>query len=149
MTNPNGTAYRHYVPIGNSEVVYNRWTSGTNSIYYLIMDHLGSTASVMDSNGNAVVKENFAAGGARRGDNWTGKPTTAERRGLAANPRGRLFCLCLLRLGPWRGRHARAVVAEGARARLYVRRARRGGGRQLDSQVRVRLCRIRSQLHLH
>ena len=78
VMNSNGIAYRYYVPIGNSEVVYNRWSSGTNSVYYLTMDHLGSTASVMDSSGNVVVKENFAAGGARRGDSWTGKPTTAE-----------------------------------------------------------------------
>jgi RHS repeat-associated protein len=33
---------------------------------------------VTDGSGNLVVKENFGAAGARRGDNWTGKPTTAE-----------------------------------------------------------------------
>jgi RHS repeat-associated protein len=36
------------------------------------------TTAVTDGSGNLVVKENFGAAGARRGDNWTGKPTTAE-----------------------------------------------------------------------
>jgi len=61
MINSSGTAYRHYIPVGNNTVVYTRLLSGTNSTYYLTKDHLGSTAIITDSMGNSLVKEKFAA----------------------------------------------------------------------------------------
>lgn len=78
VNNPNGTTYRHYVPAGNSVIVYNRIVNGSNTLYYLTSDHLGSTTAITDPSGHSVLTENFAAFGWRRGDNWTGKPTATE-----------------------------------------------------------------------
>jgi RHS repeat-associated protein len=75
---PSGIAFRHYVPVGNDTVIYTRWSTGSAPTYYVTADHLGSAAVITDSSGNLVLNENFAAPGWRRGDNWTGKPTTAE-----------------------------------------------------------------------
>jgi RHS repeat-associated protein len=63
MTNATATAYRYYVPAGSSTVVYNRWSNGTNAIYYMSQDNLGSTAAITDKNAALVVKEKFAAVG--------------------------------------------------------------------------------------
>ncbi len=73
-----GTAYRHYIPAGNNEVVYIRSSTGANLAYYLTTDHLGSTAVITDETGALAVAENFSPLGARRGDNWTGSPTSTE-----------------------------------------------------------------------
>jgi RHS repeat-associated protein len=61
MTNATGTAYRYYVPAGNNVIVYNRWSTGSNPIYYITQDHLGSTAAITDQSGALVVSEKFAA----------------------------------------------------------------------------------------
>jgi len=71
VTNATVTAYRYYVPAGNNTIVYNRLSSGTNTIAYLTKDHLGSTAVITDSSGNLVVREKYAALG------WT-ENTAAE-----------------------------------------------------------------------
>ena len=61
VSTPTATAYRYYVQAGNNTVVYNRRSSGGNTIYYLTRDHLGSTAVITDPTGALVVKEKFAA----------------------------------------------------------------------------------------
>lgn len=61
MSNSSGTAYRHYIPVGNNTVVYTRTTLGANSTYYLTKDHLGSTAVITDQTGSSLVKEQFSA----------------------------------------------------------------------------------------
>src|SRR5258708_1809499 len=76
MINSSGTAYRHYIPAGNNTVVYTRLSTGTNSIYYLTKDHLGSTAVISDSTGNSLVKEKFSALG------WN-ENTSAEEATMA------------------------------------------------------------------
>jgi len=77
IINSSGTAYRHYIPVGNNTVVYTRLSAGTNSTYYLTKDHLGSTAVITDSNGVYVVKEKFAALG------WN-ENTSAEQATMAS-----------------------------------------------------------------
>jgi RHS repeat-associated protein len=61
MTNSSGTAYRYYVSAGNNLIVYNRWVSGNNAVYYVTKDHIGSSAVITDLNGALVVSEKFAA----------------------------------------------------------------------------------------
>jgi RHS repeat-associated protein len=65
MTNSSGTSYRYYVPSpgGNNFVVYNRWVGGSDLLYYVTEDHLGSTATIIDQTGALVVSEKFAAPG--------------------------------------------------------------------------------------
>jgi RHS repeat-associated protein len=63
MTNATATAYRYYIPAGNNTIVYNRWSTGTNTVYYLTQDNLGSSAAISDPNGALIVKEKFAAVG--------------------------------------------------------------------------------------
>jgi RHS repeat-associated protein len=78
VTLPTGTAYRHYIPAGSNTIIATRWSTGTNPTYYVTNDHLGSSSVITDATGALVVNENFGALGRRRGDNWTGSPTTAE-----------------------------------------------------------------------
>jgi RHS repeat-associated protein len=61
MTNASTTAFRYYVPAGSNTIVYSRLSTGTNAIYYLGKDHLGSTATISDQNGTLVATEKFAA----------------------------------------------------------------------------------------
>jgi RHS repeat-associated protein len=70
--------YRHYIRADGATVLYTRWNSGSNLTYYITGDHLGSVASITDASGKVVLNENFSAPGWRRGDNWTGSPTSAE-----------------------------------------------------------------------
>src|SRR5262249_19334405 len=56
---------RYYVPAGNNLVVYNRWSTGSNPIYYITQDHLGSSAAVTDQSGALVMTEKFSALGWR------------------------------------------------------------------------------------
>jgi RHS repeat-associated protein len=76
MTNASGTTYRYYVPAGNNTVVYLRPNTGTNAIYYLTRDNLGSTAAVMNQAGALVAREKFAALG------WNNS-TAADRATMA------------------------------------------------------------------
>lgn len=73
MTNASGTTYRYYVPAGSNLVVYNRWSTGSNTQSYITKDHLGSSAVITDQNGALVVQEKFSA----TGINETAAPGTA------------------------------------------------------------------------
>jgi RHS repeat-associated protein len=61
VVNSQGTAYRHYIPAGNTFVEYVRSTATGNSTYYVTQDHLGSTAAITDHTGALVVNEKYSA----------------------------------------------------------------------------------------
>jgi RHS repeat-associated protein len=65
------TYWRHYVPTpGDATVVVSRNSNLTGSTHYVLTDHLGSTDTVLDANGNTVLRESFDTFGKRRGSNW-------------------------------------------------------------------------------
>jgi RHS repeat-associated protein len=79
------TEHKHYIRAGGRDialyvrkVVLGTPNVFTNTLYYLLSDHLGSTDVVTDATGAVVVRESFDAFGKRRGTNWTGSPTAAE-----------------------------------------------------------------------
>jgi RHS repeat-associated protein len=76
MKNETATAYRYYVAAGNTFIVYNRWSMGSNPIYYVTKDHLGSSAIITDQTGALVVSERFSALG------WN-ENTSAEQAVMA------------------------------------------------------------------
>lgn len=78
------TAWRHQVPAGDRKIaVYTRGSNGTNTTFYPLEDHLGSTDAVTDSAGTVLVRESFSAFGRRRGSNWTGLPSGTEMAAIA------------------------------------------------------------------
>ena len=81
------TEYKHYIAGGSSTAIYTRRSDGTTSNYYVASDHLGSADVVTDGSGAAIVRESFAAFGARRGSNWSGTPSTADQNQFAATTR--------------------------------------------------------------
>jgi YD repeat-containing protein len=75
------TAYRHQIKAaGRTVAVYSRGSNSAQNTIYPLQDHLGSTEAITDSAGAVIVRESFAAFGARRGGNWTGVPTTGPGR---------------------------------------------------------------------
>ena len=79
------TEHKHYIRAGGETVgLYVRKVQAgspavyTNTQYYLLKDHLGSTDAVIDASGAVVVRESFDAFGKRRGSNWTGSPTATQ-----------------------------------------------------------------------
>jgi RHS repeat-associated protein len=72
--------YRYYIyGTDGLATIYSRKTSGTNTYRYVLQDHLGSVASLLDSNATAIVSESFTAYGNRReASTWSGPPTAAE-----------------------------------------------------------------------
>jgi RHS repeat-associated protein len=89
------TDFRHYIsgPDGTVAIVSRR-TDGANTTRYILKDHLGSVARILNSNGTAFVSESFEAfGGRRDADTWTGPcpcPTLSQiasvsRRGFTGH----------------------------------------------------------------
>jgi RHS repeat-associated protein len=78
-----GTVYRHYIPVGSSTVMY--VPSGASpAIDYFTGDHLASTATITDQNGNLLLAESFSPWGARRDPtNWTLHQSPADAATLA------------------------------------------------------------------
>jgi RHS repeat-associated protein len=72
VVNSSGTAFRYYVPAGSNNIVYNRWTSGNNPLYYVTKDHLGSTGLITDRTGSSVVNVKYSALG------WNENSSTDE-----------------------------------------------------------------------
>jgi len=68
------TDWRHKIVAGKSGIaIVSRKSSGTNTTRYLLRDHLGSIADILDDTGASFVSESFAAFGARRDpDTWSG-----------------------------------------------------------------------------
>ena len=77
-TNGTGVEYRHYVVANGAKVAVKVISATRNDILYLHDDHLGSTQTITDSSGSVVTRESCDAWGNRRGNNWTGSPTTAD-----------------------------------------------------------------------
>ena len=89
VTRAGVTTWRHYVlaPTGTA-ALHLRYNNGAAAATrYLTHDHLGSTDKLLDASGNILVAESFGAFGARRGANWSGKPSASEFSAIAANTR--------------------------------------------------------------
>src|ERR1044072_4489688 len=76
-----GTEYRHHIA-GPEEIIalYTRDSSGSNTLRYLLTDHLGSVATIASSAGAALVRASYGAQGLPRDPlDWSGAPSgTAE-----------------------------------------------------------------------
>jgi RHS repeat-associated protein len=73
------TEYRHMIPAGSATAIYTRRSNSTNSTYYVTSDHLGSGDLVLDSAGAVLARESFTPFGERRGSNWQGLPSAADK----------------------------------------------------------------------
>jgi len=80
------TDYRHYIFAGNELVaVYNRSSTGTNTLTYVLSDHQGSFAHLVTSAGTNDVTESFTAYGNRRsGTTWSGSPSSGDETAINA-----------------------------------------------------------------
>jgi len=80
------TYYRHYIFAGNELVaVYNRASTGTNTLNYVLGDHQGSFAHLLTSSGTNDVTESFTAFGNRRsGSTWSGAPSSSDETAINA-----------------------------------------------------------------
>lgn len=87
---PTVTSYRHYIKAnGRTIAIYSRGSNGTNTAVYPLTDHVGSTETVTDASGAVLVRESFAAFGARRGSNWQGTPSSGDMTAIGnASRRG-------------------------------------------------------------
>ncbi len=82
------TAYKHYVQgATGTAATHIRSSTGTNSTYYALKDHLGSTDRITNSAGSVVVALSYDAFGKRRGSNWTGTPSSGDLSNIAATTR--------------------------------------------------------------
>ena len=82
-----GTDYRHMIHAGNSTVIVSRQTTGTNTTYYALTDHLGSNSTITNSSGAILTTTSYDAFGKRRGGNWTGSPNSVDWSTIAATTR--------------------------------------------------------------
>jgi RHS repeat-associated protein len=75
------STYRHYIEGATGvAAVYNRDTSGANTVHYLTRDHLGSVDGVVSAAGVVQGKYSFDPFGLRRSPvGWTGTWSTAEQ----------------------------------------------------------------------
>ena len=62
------TIHANGVPIA----LYSRKSTGTNTLRYLLRDHLGSIDAITTSSGAPELQTSFAPFGERRGPNWSG-----------------------------------------------------------------------------
>jgi RHS repeat-associated protein len=74
------TSWKHYIEAAGAAIaIYTRKSSGTNELYYLTRDHLGSLDSVTNASGAVQVRLSFSALGQRRNeDTWSGNPTSGD-----------------------------------------------------------------------
>jgi RHS repeat-associated protein len=87
VVTPSGTAYRHFIPAGNSLVVHLP-SAGAPTVQYVTGDHLSSTATITDTNGNVLLGESFSPWGARRSPtNWSLRQSSADAVVLATTMR--------------------------------------------------------------
>jgi RHS repeat-associated protein len=87
VTTSAGTDYRHMIRAGSSTIIVSRQSSGTNSVYYVTSDHLGSSAAITNSSGSVLVNESFDAFGRRRGSNWSSNPSAGDWTAIAGTTR--------------------------------------------------------------
>lgn len=81
------TEYKHYIAGGSATAIYTVRTDGSSSTFFVTSDHLGSADVITDGTGAAVVRESFAAFGARRGSNWSGAPSVADQAQFTSTTR--------------------------------------------------------------
>ena len=86
LTTSTRVHWKHRIPTPSGEVQVIRRSDGTNDVFYVTTDHLGSTDAVMDAAGAVLVRESFAAYGARRGSNWASS-TAPDWVGIANSTR--------------------------------------------------------------
>jgi len=67
--------------------IHIRSSTGTNSTYYALKDHLGSTDRITNAAGSVAVALSYDAFGKRRGSNWTGNPSSGDLSNIAATTR--------------------------------------------------------------
>jgi RHS repeat-associated protein len=87
VTASGNTGFRHMIRAGGSTIIVSRQSSGSNSVYYLTRDHLGSSSAISNDSGGVLVNSSFDAFGKRRGSNWTGNPSSADWTALAGTTR--------------------------------------------------------------
>ena len=85
LTRGSVTEYRHFVQIaGKAVAIIKRSTqAGNDDTFYLHEDHLGSTDVITNAAGTVVVRASFDAWGQRRGSNWSGVPSAADKIAFA------------------------------------------------------------------
>ncbi len=73
------TTFRHYIstPTGLA-AIHLRNSSGTNTTYYTLRDHLGSMDKLTNATGGVTVALSYSAYGQRRGANWAGSPAASD-----------------------------------------------------------------------
>lgn len=74
-----GTEYRHFIQANGKLAAVVRRTASLSETYYLHDDHLGSVDVITKSNGAVELRTSFDAWGKRRGSNWTGTPSAADK----------------------------------------------------------------------
>lgn len=73
------TTFRHYIPTPTGlAAIYLRNSSGTNTTYYTLRDHLGSMDKITNATGDVTVALSYSAYGQRRGANWAGSPSASD-----------------------------------------------------------------------
>ena len=79
VTNGSVTDWRHLIQAeGRTVALYSRKSSGTNTLRYLLHDHLGSVDAITTAGGAVELRESFEAFGGRRGSAWSGVPSSAQ-----------------------------------------------------------------------
>lgn len=79
------TEYRHFIQIeGKAVAIVKRSTAaGSDDTFYLHEDHLGSTDVITNAVGAVVARMSFDAWGQRRGSDWTGTPSAADKAAIS------------------------------------------------------------------
>jgi RHS repeat-associated protein len=83
------TSWKHYIAGATGTVaLYTRKSTGTNELFYLTRDHLGSIDSVTNTAGAVQVRMSFSALGQRRNEaTWSGNPTSGDWTGITNTTR--------------------------------------------------------------
>ena len=79
--------WKHRIAVPSGEVQVVRRSDGTNDVFYITTDHLGSTDTVTDAAANVLARESFGAWGARRTANWQDSPSPGEWQQIANTTR--------------------------------------------------------------
>ncbi len=77
-----GQVWRFYYYAGGTRVAMREATSGGETLYYLLGDHLGSSAITADSSGNKVAELRYKAWGERRYTYGTTPPIPPDNLSL-------------------------------------------------------------------
>lgn len=76
--------FRHYISAGNRKVALVIRDAAGEVTRYILQDHMGSTAAIVNDQGGYFVDESFAAYGERRDPNdWDGAPSAPDQQAIA------------------------------------------------------------------